>query len=301
MGTGSGGPAITTQVRYAGITFRESSSGDSCEVRYRVPKSQAKNILEAASAPGVPKKWDRLVLFGRVMNLYCTDKVTEPASQSVEEYYTVICTFTERKLVVFDRTIRTVDWRVGTTSFRAQVSVTGKPIGSVQSFDPSLPDSQKWENIVDRNAEVGADDLLPTLDFVVRVPSTQLWNPVLVSQLMNGVNLNLVTLQNVIFPPGTLLFVSGEAKPIGPLPTDYEVMLYFQTGWKILPDNLPAYYDNTLTLWDGGSILPIKYGTYPRVKLIKNPEDPNQIIERRPTGISVYVAKRSVDFQLLRY
>jgi hypothetical protein len=295
------------QIGYAGYEFSDDvRSGKTCTVKYLVPRTLVSNVAEAINAPGIPIPWSTLVIDGKTYEgMTVKSRSVQHRSDNSEKDFTVIVTFTQEfhTPIAWNIAVPIIEWRIGTQAKHVDLSVDGRIVGHVTgvTVEPGPPENPY---ILDPNAELGYDRIFPTLEFSIRMPITHIWNPVVVSTLIGHVNQYQVTLQGGrwVFPPGNLLFLSGDATPIGPLPTDYEVTLYFMVAYAKLVTGIPIYGVDGINLWQGGPILPIKYGTYTRWKFTRDFTDPLNpvIIDRIPQYMTVFIAYPEADFTALR-
>lgn len=295
----------TANPRYASRMYVSSIGGDRFEVAYRVTPAMATNEWEACKAPGVPQLHEQLTINGLMLPLYAHQIEARPASDGVEKYFTVRVVFEppSTKLLWVGQ-VPLVRWSVGQQSIRSLFSKTGVQIGSNYLADD---DGRYTTKDPDPEAEFGTDELVTTCDFSVRcVPGTA-WNPVLVTQLANRTNWLGMMVQNVYFPPGSILFQGGDAEPVGPGAMNYIVTYRYMAGMKAIPQEIPAFYEDTNTTfaWPFGyptRSIGIAWDVWPRYNgQYQGDFGAFTLRNRKVVGVSVYQKYYAADLSVLRW
>lgn len=284
-------------IRYGSRQFIRTEDGDIARETWRVTGTT--DPFAVLSDDGLPRIGDELRINDVPRGIYC--RSIEPAMMpNAETAWSVSVEYGPLRPILFfvGDTIR-VRWSIGTTSYHAALSASGRAVGSVNYTNPdgTYPSDPADASGTDQDeaAELGYDRLVSTLEAELLMPRGTVWNPIAVANATTSVNSEAISIEGTIFPAGWLLFMGGTASPLSASPADKEVRYVVVAASTVLNASVPAYIEDTNVPYAGPNVLPIRYGTWPRYRLdtaeVTLPDGTKEKRKiRKLSGVSVFEA-----------
>lgn len=199
----------------------------------------AATFLDALNAPGLPALEDALA---EEPELKCDGISVDEIPDSVTGFYAATVSYSDASGggVIIPPTAQSVTWTFATASQNVLVDIDGIPIGSRYFiWNPSV-NVETQTPLLHEDAQLGADVLVPTIEFEVRKPIPSVFSASTIVALLGHCNAQNFTCDTNLFPPRTCLFVGCGARRTALLPLNqFELALRFIGGQSKFPIGIP--------------------------------------------------------------